>query len=309
LERLGRQSESVEKLTHLADFHTTSYYAGLAEERLGRPSSATVTALPADDTPPPFPATLTGTHAERARILAGLGWRRLARRELDALGSDVSSHELIDAYQSVGAISAALRVARDVWRDSSNTPHRDLYPLGYWETVRSAAERHQLDPFLVVSLIRQESLFEPQAVSPADARGLMQLMPATARELSREGGQPVDRAALFQPDVNVDLGTTLLARLLVRYDGSSAKALAAYNAGQDAVAKWERRYGEREKDEFVELISYRETRDYVKAVLRNYRLYRRLYAPSDSATSAGSPPNAPFDITTMTSPGRAEATR
>jgi soluble lytic murein transglycosylase len=175
--------------------------------------------------------------------------------------------------------------------------------------VRSASERHQLDPFLVVSLIRQESLFEPEAVSPADARGLMQLMPATARELSREGGQAVDKAALFRPDVNVDLGTTLLARLLSRYDGSSAKALAAYNAGQDAVAKWERRYGEREKDEFVELISYRETRDYVKAVLRNYRLYRRLYSPSDSATSAGSPPNAPFDITTMTSPGRAEETR
>jgi soluble lytic murein transglycosylase len=309
LEQLGRRSESVEKLTHLTEFHTTSYYAGLAEERLGRPPGTGVAAPPADDPFPPFPATLSGPHAERARILAGLGFRRFARRELDAVGPDVPSHELIDAYQSVGAVSAALRVARDVWRDSSNTPHRDLYPLGYWETVRSASERHRLDPFLVVSLIRQESLFEPEAVSPADARGLMQLMPATARELSREGGQPVDKAALFRPDVNVDLGTTLLARLLERYEGSSAKALAAYNAGQDAVAKWERRYGEREKDEFVELISYRETRDYVKAVLRNYRLYRRLYAPSDSATSAGSPPNAPFDITTMTSPGRAEATR
>jgi soluble lytic murein transglycosylase len=309
LEQLGRRGESVEKLTHLAEFHTTSYYAGLAEERLGRRSSGAATALPADEPPPPFPPTLAGTHAERARVLADLGFRRLARRELDALGPDVPRHELIEAYQSVGAISAALRVAREVWRDSTNTPHRDLYPLGYWDTVRSASERHQLDPFLVVSLIRQESLFEPEAVSPADARGLMQLMPATARELSREGGQAVDKSALFRPDVNVDLGTTLLARLLNRYEGSSAKALAAYNAGQDAVAKWERRYGDREKDEFVELISFRETRDYVKAVLRNYRLYRRLYAPSDSATSAGNPPNAPFDITTMTSPGRADDTR
>jgi soluble lytic murein transglycosylase len=309
LERLGRRTESVEKLTHLADFHTTSYYAGLAEERLGRPPTVAAAALPADDPPPPFPASLTGLHAERARALASVGFRRLARRELDALAADAPRQELIDAYQSVGAISASLRVAREVWRDSTNTPHRDLYPLGYWEIVRSASLRQRLDPFLVVSLIRQESLFEPEAVSSADARGLMQLMPATARELSRDDGMPVEKAALFRPDVNVDLGTTLLARLLERYDGSPAKALAAYNAGQEAVAKWERRYGQRDKDEFVELISFRETRDYVKAVLRNYRLYRRLYAPSDSATSAGNPPNAPFDMTTMTSPGRADATR
>ena len=101
------------------------------------------------------------------------------------------------------------------------------------------------------------------------------------------------------------------------------KALAAYNAGEDAVAKWERRYGSRTEDEFVELVSFRETRDYVKAVLRNYRMYGRIYstgradarpyatgrAPSASATSAGRPPNAPFDMIAMTSPGRADSTR
>ena len=81
------------------------------------------------------------------------------------------------------------------------------------------------------------------------------------------------------------------------------KAVAAYNGGEDAVAKWERRYAGREPDEFVELISFRETRDYVKAVLRNQRVYRLLYAaPSSPATSVGSPPNAPFDMTSTTSP-------
>jgi peptidoglycan lytic transglycosylase len=311
LERLGRRTESVEKLTHLAEFHTTSYYAGLAEERLGRSPAATQPSGSAEsDSAPPFPTTLTGTHAERARALADLGLKRFARRELDALATDAPRRDLIDAYRSVGAVGAALRVARDVWRDSTNTPRRDLYPLGYWDVVRPAALGRSLDPFLVVSLIRQESLFDPEALSGAGARGLMQLMPATARELSRRNGSPgVDKAALFDPAVNVDLGTALLSRLLERYGGSPTKALAAYNAGQDAVAKWERRYSDRENDEFVELISYRETRDYVKAVLRNYRLYRRLYAPSDSATSAGSPPNAPFDMTTITSPGRADATR
>lgn len=309
LERLGHRDEAIEKLTHLAEFHTTSYYAGLAEERLGRaPAPAPPTST--ESTMPPFPASLTGPHAERARALADLGMRRFARRELEALPSDVSRHELIDAYQSIGAVSAALRVARDVWRDPTSTPPRPLYPLGYWDVVRPAALRESIDPFLVVSLIRQESLFDPEAVSAADARGLMQLMPSTARELRRSSGAPaVEKAELFDPAVNVELGTALLARLLQRYDGSRTKALAAYNAGQDAVAKWERRYSTREQDEFVELISYRETRDYVKAVLRNYRLYRRLYAPSDSATSAGNPPNAPFDITTITSPGRLDAIR
>ena len=86
--------------------------------------------------------------------------------------------------------------------------------------------------------------------------------------------------------------------------------LAAYNAGPNAVAKWEARYAGREPDEFVELISYRETRDYVKAVLRNLRAYRQLYAaPSASTSSVGSPPNAPFDMMTITSPAFADDTR
>src|SRR5207253_8323921 len=174
-----------------------------------------------------------------------------------------------------------------------------------WTEVRTQAAARGLDPFLVLALIRQESLFEPEAVSPADAHGLMQLMLATARELARgTGGYAPDRARLHEPALNIALGTTLLRRLLDRYDGSVAKALAAYNAGEDAVAKWERRSGSRAEDEFVELVSFRETRDYVKAVLRNYRMYARIYtttgrAPSASATSAGRPPNAPFDITAM----------
>jgi hypothetical protein len=100
-----------------------------------------------------------------------------------------------------------------------------------------------------------------------------------------------------------------LRRLLDRYGGSNAKALAAYNAGEDAVAKWERRYGPRPDDEFTELISYRETRDYVKLVLQNLQVYRQLYAASPFATSPGSPPNAPLDMVTTTSPGALVATR
>jgi soluble lytic murein transglycosylase len=177
--------------------------------------------------------------------------------------------------------------------------------------VRAAAHARGVDPLLVTALIRQESLFDPEAVSGADARGLMQLLPRTADEIARSTGvPPPESGALHDTTTNIDLGVALLARLLARYGGSEAKALAAYNAGEDAVTKWERRYGDRDADEFVELISYRETRDYVKTVLRNYRLYRRIYGePSPSVTRAGSPPNAPLDMMTMTSPERAEASR
>jgi soluble lytic murein transglycosylase len=132
----------------------------------------------------------------------------------------------------------------------------------------------------------------------------------TAREIAPDAGlAPAELRALDVVPTNVRLGTTLLRRLLDRYDGSQAKALAAYNAGEDAVEKWEPRYGPRPDDEFTELISFRETRDYVKIVLGNLQVYHRLYAASPLATSLGSPPNAPFDMTRTTSPGTLVAIR
>jgi soluble lytic murein transglycosylase len=306
LERLGREDEARERLEHVAEHHSTSFYAGLAEERLGR--------KPPDGDPPPavappsFPAELAGAHAERARLLDRLGLRRFARLELDAASSpDVPRRSLVQAYEAIGAFAPALRLAHVLPTASPAPPRPDLYPLGYWDVVRPTARARNVDPLLVLAVIRQESLFDPEAVSPAGARGLMQLLPATARRIRQaEGGAPPTSAALADPVTNVDVGVALLARLLATYNGSAVKALAAYNGGEDAVAKWERRYAGREPDEFVELISFRETRDYVKAVLRNYRLYRMLYAaPSASTTSVGSPPKAPLDMMTTTSPRRA----
>ena len=87
---------------------------------------------------------------------------------------------------------------------------------------------------------------------------------------------------MFQPDLNIDLGTRYLNELLGRFGGDVLKAVAAYNGGEAAVEKWQRRFAGLEPDEFVESISYRETRDYVKRVVTNYRTYRQLYAPSAS---------------------------
>jgi len=327
LERLGREEEARARLAHVADRHPASYYAALADARLGRPAPAPVLP-PVERTP--FPPDLGGAHGERARLLFGLALPQFARLELDAQQPLVSGpgerHRLLRAYNAIGAPGAALRLAHEMRPRSPGALRGYVYPLGYWPEVRAESAARGLDPLLVVALIRQESLFDPEAVSAADAHGLMQLMPATARDLARDaGGHAPDRTRLHDPAANIALGTTLLRRLLDRYDGSVVKALAAYNAGEDAVAKWERRYGSRAEDEFVELVSFRETRDYVKAVLRNYRMYVRIYsstgradarpyspgapAPRASATRAGRPPKAPFDMTAMTSPARADSTR
>jgi soluble lytic murein transglycosylase len=90
-------------------------------------------------------------------------------------------------------------------------------------------------------------------------------------------GRPVPPSALIEPDINIDLGTRYLNGLLARFAGNVLKVLAAYNGGEAAVENWERRFGDLDLDEFVESISYRETRDYVKRVMTNYRAYRQLY--------------------------------
>lgn len=296
------------ELASLVAANPASYYGGLAAERLGQ-----VVSEPAPNVivppPPAFPDELYDAHAQRARALALLGLPGLARRELDAVGADAPRLLVARAYTAIGAPGAALLSARGLGPEADDA-RRFLYPLGFWPTIEREARARALDPLLVSSLIRQESLFLPDAVSPANAHGLMQLLPRTAREVAPAAGlTTTDVRALHAPSTNVRLGTTLLRRLIDRYDGSHAKALAAYNAGEDAVAKWERRYGPRSDDEFTELISYRETRDYVKIVLQNLQIYRQLYATSPLATNLGSPPNAPFDMITTTSPGALVAIR
>jgi soluble lytic murein transglycosylase len=309
LEQLGDDAEARRRLGTLAETSPDSYYGLLARARLeGRDAipDEPPPAVPATLTvPPPFPDALEGAHAARARALQAAGLHRIARLELDAIGDAAPTPLLLQAYAAARAPGSALRLAR-----TADAGPQWIYPLGFWDLVAPAAETRGLDPLFVTALIRQESLFFPDAVSPADAHGLMQLLPRTAREVAVSSGQPVpDVHALHEPDVNVALGTTLLRRLLDRYGGSRVRALAAYNAGEDAVAKWDRRFGDRPEDEYVERITYRETRDYVKSVLDHWAAYRGLYAASPAATSDGSPPKAPLDMMTMTSPGRTEPTR
>ena len=261
------------------------YYALWAEKRLG-----TMLSVPPRQTPPASPpprlSPTQDAHYQRYTTLVDLGLLDMARRELDFVRHHaprgiswtkffISEYQRVNDYTSVFRLLPQLNLRR-------SDRQTYLYPQAYWDLVRTHAEKKELDPYLIVSLIRQESLFDAAAVSRANAYGLMQLLPTTAAKLTDlplNGG-----SALTDPAFNIRLGTTYLRGLLERYQGSLILALGAYNAGEKAADKWLARFGELEPDEFIENISYGETRRYVKLVLRNYRTYVRMYG--DGATVA-----------------------
>jgi soluble lytic murein transglycosylase len=139
------------------------------------------------------------------------------------------------------------------------------------------SRRNNLDPALVAGLIRQESSFNPKAVSAAGARGLMQLLPSVGAAIATQRGYPIwNPALLLDPDVSLELGTAHLATSLPR-GAPVVRALAAYNAGGSRLARWIRRPGSDDPELFAEWIPYDETRDYVRIVQRNAEIYRALY--------------------------------
>jgi len=147
-----------------------------------------------------------------------------------------------------------------------------FYPKWYFSLVEKEAQKNGLDPLLVISLVRQESAFNKEAMSRVGARGLMQLMPATAKTLNRK----IKKNDLFNPEKNLEVGVQYFGNLVKRYNGNVTFALAAYNAGFGAVDKWIERYRVDNEILFSDLIPYRETREYVASILRNYYWYQLL---------------------------------
>ena len=153
-----------------------------------------------------------------------------------------------------------------------------LFPLPWRDEIEAYSKQRELDPYLVAALIRQESEFNPAAISRARARGLMQLMPSTGRLLGRRlGMRPVSVTQLYVPDTSLKLGTLYLRRVLDQYEGRVEPALAGYNAGEHRADRWLTWRVPADPAEFVENIPFTETRDYVQAVLRSAEIYRRLY--------------------------------
>jgi soluble lytic murein transglycosylase len=155
-----------------------------------------------------------------------------------------------------------------------------LFPRLYWPDLQREAAANSLDPYLVASLIRQESEFNPGAVSHADAYGLMQLLPRVGRDEARAAHiQRFSVASLLAPSTNIQLGTHYFKEMVTQYNGQVEYALAAYNAGSNRVDEWLRDGHYSDVAEFVESIPFTETREYVQAIMRNAKVYQRLYPP------------------------------
>jgi tetratricopeptide (TPR) repeat protein len=155
---------------------------------------------------------------------------------------------------------------------------KTLFPKVYWELVSKHTKKKKISPFLTLALSRQESAFQKDVISKANAVGLMQLLPQTAGEVARSSNLSLpDEESLKDPKVNIPLGVEYLNRLLKEFGGNIPFALAAYNAGPNKVQSWKRIRKDLGILEFIESIPYRETRGYVKKVLRNYLIYLALY--------------------------------
>ena len=156
-----------------------------------------------------------------------------------------------------------------------------LFPRPFWGDLTADAQAQGLDPYLVASLIRQESEFNPGAISRANAMGLMQLLPAVGKqEAKRTGIKKFAPVQLLNPSINLKLGTANLKQVLDRFNGTPEYALAAYNAGDVPIRNWMSENNYKDLPEFVESIPYTETREYVQSILRNREMYRQLYSGS-----------------------------
>ena len=152
-----------------------------------------------------------------------------------------------------------------------------LFPKAYWVDLKRFSSENELDPYLVASLIRQESEFNPNAISRANAVGLMQLLPVTGKKVAKEVKMHhFSPNQLYTPTVNLQLGTRYFKSMVDKF-GSFEYALAAYNAGSDRVEDWLAQGKYRDPQEFVESIPFTETREYVQAIMRNANVYKQLY--------------------------------
>jgi soluble lytic murein transglycosylase len=281
-----------------------TYYAMLARGRLNAPEIATAAKTPLSENTAAFlgalhfsapaefpsqPSASTTLRIDRSRLLRAAGLSDLADSEL-RFGAHNGAQPTLMAMEIAGNADApyqGLVAMKALAPDYIGRPLKDaprqfweyLFPLPYRAELTADSQAYNLDPYAVAGLIRQESEFNPGAVSSANADGLMQVEPGTARDMARAAG--ILRFApnmLFQPATNLKIGTAVFRSMLDQNGGSLERTLAAYNAGPRHAADWWSWNNYREPAEFVESIPFTETRDYVQAVIRNSEMYRRLYA-------------------------------
>ena len=286
----------------LSDRYRNYYYAELARQRLKQLPAAvdrpgqyslldripplehgekiTLAEAPPDD-----------LHYQKAKLLGNGGLIDLAVRELDKAASDDQDKswapaETAQLYIDTGHYDRAIEVMKhsvpSYFAVDIPTLPREyweaLFPRPFWPDLKKFSVANGLDPYLVASLIRQESEFNPVAVSRANAVGLMQLLPRTGKLVAHQAAMKhYNPSQLYTAPVNLELGTRYFRGMVDKFGGSFEQALAAYNAGSDRVDEWMGQGKYRDAAEFVESIPFTETREYVQAIMRNASVYRQLY--------------------------------
>ena len=286
----------------LSDRYRNFYYAELARQRIKRlPAVAPeqTTQYPLLDRVPPLDSSgkvadseppSDELHVQKAELLGNGGLVDFAVRELQAAstaeGGSWGPAETAQLYVETGHYNQAIEVMKHSTPnyfalDIPDLPRKyweALFPKAYWSDLKRSSAANGLDPYLVASLIRQESEFNPGAVSRANAVGLMQLLPKTGKAVARQAKMKRYTASqLYTPAINMQLGTRYFRGMVDKFGGSFEYALAAYNAGSDRVEEWLGQGKYRDPQEFVESIPFTETREYVQAILRNASVYKQLY--------------------------------
>jgi soluble lytic murein transglycosylase len=290
----------------LQDRFPQNYFASEASVRLGSLGSGHDTDPDVLATIPPLPPAMTlgaiipaaaENRQARADALRSIAFDASAELELRAAFAATGEPRLLlEAAQeavAAGHVGAAIVTIRQIypqieWRPFSEVPREvwlTAFAMPYQSSILSRSTQAGVDPMLTAGLIRQESAYDPEARSGANARGLMQLLPKTARRFAKQARVRYSTPMLFEPDYNIHIGTIYFAGLR-RDFGSVESALAAYNAGEDRVTFWTTGQTYREPAEFVDSIPFTETREYVEIVTRNADIYRKLYGTTQSERGA-----------------------
>jgi soluble lytic murein transglycosylase len=280
--------------TALTTAYRNYYFALEAKKRL--PALAGVTAEPVAilaGIHAHVPAHLTDSipeddiHVVKARILVNAGLNEYIAPELREASDSAEWAGYAEAllYSTAGETFHALQIMKRntpsyyaVPIESIPRTYWDiLFPKPYWSAIRDNSQRNNLDPYLVVSLMRQESEFNPGVISYANAYGLMQLLPSVGRAMAKkDGARHFTDTELLNPATNIQLGTLYLRQTMDKFNNTVEFTLAAYNAGDDRVIEWNAEGHFRDIPEFVESIPFTQTREYVQAIVRNAAMYRRL---------------------------------
>lgn len=284
-----RDSMAHERLREALRLEPVTYYGLRAARLLGEPPP--IERLPAG--PETVAETRRALDAGVARVAAlrELGLEEPASYETERLkrylaGGEDGLYVLAEWLHQRGDTYGGIMLGREIQRATGSWNRRLLriiYPFPFRASIEAESRRNGLDPAFVAALIRQESMFNPLAVSGAGAIGLMQVTPSTGRALAASVGiRGFTPDSLADPAINVRLGTLYLAQLFARYGDRVPELLAAYNAGPSRLARWRAfpEYGDAEI--FSERIPYGETRDYVRVVQGNAEIYRALYGPGGS---------------------------